>query len=93
MRHVDLIEAIKWSSRRRLVKSIRINCRVRVEKFYLMVLEFLFFFRNVCFVPLGFVFFRDVSNRNGTGRNDGIGGVGRSCRRRRGSGRRGDRNR
>ena len=82
MRHVDLIEAIKWSSRRRLVKSVRINGRVRIKKFYLVGLEF-FFFGNVRLVPLVFVFFGDVSNRNGTGRDDGIGGAGRSCRRRR----------
>ena len=92
MRHVVLIKAIKRSSGRRLVKSVRINGGVRVKKFYLVVLKFLFFFRNVCFVPLGFVFFRDVSNRNGTGRNDGIGGAGRGCRRRRRSRWRGNRN-
>ena len=76
MRHVDLIEAIKRSSGRRLVKSVGINGGVRVEKLYLVVLEFFFFFRNVCFVPLRFVFFGDISNRNGTGRDDGIGGAG-----------------
>src|ERR1700677_783710 len=92
MKHVGLIEAIKRSSRRGLVKSVGINGRVRVKKFYLVGLEFFLFFRNVCFVPLGFVFFGDISNRNGMGRNDGIGGAGRGCRRRRRSRRRGNRN-
>ena len=92
MRHVDLIKAIKRSSGRRLIKSVGINGGIRVKKFYLVGLKFFFFFRNMCFVPLGFVFFGDSSNRNGTGRDDGIGGAGRGCRRRRGSRWRGNKN-
>ena len=76
MRHVGLIETIKRSSGRGLVESVGINGRVRVEEFYLVGLEFFFFFGNVRLVPLVFVFFGDVSNRNGTSRDDGIGGAG-----------------
>ena len=92
MRHVDLIEAVKRSSGRRIIESVGINSGVRVKKLYFVGLKFFFFGWDVRFVPLRFIFFGDSSNRNGTGRDDGIGGAGRGCRRRRGSRWRGNKN-
>src|ERR1700677_2629776 len=91
--HFDSVEGVNWSFRRRVVESVGVDRGVRIKKLYLVGLEFFFFGRDVRFVPLGFVFFGDSFNRNSTGRNDGIGGAGRGCRRRRRSGRRGNRKR
>src|ERR1700677_3599225 len=64
--HFDSVEGVNWSSGRRVIESVGINSGVRVKKLYLVGLKFFFFSRDVCFIPLGFVFFGDSFNRNGT---------------------------
>ena len=76
MRHVELIESIKRSLGRRVVKRDGVDRGIGIKKLYLVVLEFFFFSRDVRLVPLGFVFFGDSFDRNGMAGNDGIGGAG-----------------
>ena len=73
MRRVELVESVKRSLGRRVIKRSGIDRGIGIQKLYLVVLEFFFFVR---FIPLGFVFLGDNSNRNGLSRDDGIGGMG-----------------